>query len=254
MSDLSPTLAELERLYRALVYTDSDGEAVPLFPRFKDLRNTESPVITVSSKGRKRNVSAWYVPAVWGDSGEDTLAALAGGPATAVQTKRAEIVIASELLGNPDQAVAELARQMLVHAKRAKVSGNHYYPQGWEYWAGFIGCRAYILPDQPSKGWAGLEIGPVFQAKAVPLIDYSAFAVERQSDKPAKVGSRMHKWSCGCTTIRAAVLVKATCDKCKHPFRWAEDPGIARAKWSYPALEAALGPQNAPQGQKGVTA
>lgn len=243
MSDLSPTLAELERLYREMVGRDFSGPNTPLFPRFEALRKREAPVITVSSKGRKRNVTGWYVPAVWGDAGEDTLAALAGGPST-VQTKRAEIVIASELLGDPERAVAELARQMLVHSGWAKVSGNHYYPQGWEWWAKGIGCRAHVLPDQPSKGWAGLEIGAEFRAKVVPLINYSNFTVERQSDAPAKVGSRMHKWSCGCTTIRAAVLVKATCRKCTRPFRWAEDPKVAALKWSYPELEAALGPPN----------
>lgn len=235
MNDLSPTLAELERLYRVLM---------GVFPMFSALEKMESPIITVSSKGRKRNVTGWYVPAVWGDAGEDTLAALAGG-SPAVQTKRAEIVIASELLGDPDQAVAELARQMLVHTGRVKVSGNHYYPQGWEYWCRHIGCESYMLPDQPSKGWAGLRIGAIFRDKAVPLIDYTKFGVERQSDTPVKVGSRMHKWTCGCTIIRAAVLVQATCTKCGNVFRWGEAVAVARDKWGHMprAIEVALGPQ-----------
>ncbi len=36
--------------------------------------------------------------------------------------------------------------------------------------------------------------------------------------KKPKGKSRLKKWSCGCTNIRAAVEVDATCDKCRNKF------------------------------------
>jgi len=49
-------------------------------------------------------------------------------------------------------------------------------------------------------------------------IDATAFTLFRQGRHQAKVGSRMKKWRCGCTTIRAAVEVNAICCQCGRQF------------------------------------
>jgi hypothetical protein len=222
MAELSPILAELEKLYSKL-------------GGWKGLTPGEAPIIALSSKGRKRTQTGWYNPAKWVDTANDTLDALAGVPVNErVLVARAEIVIATELLSDPVSTAAELYRQAVVHtwanadAITSVVGKQGYYPIYWETVAQAHEFMAYILPDQPSRGWGGWE--PLDRAKWAKWVadnmDLSVFEVSRNSDAPLKpTGSRMKKWQCDCTVIRSATKVQATCFGCGKQFWWAEkDP------------------------------
>jgi len=230
MTELSPILAELERLYDVAVDLFWGG-AVEL--------KQDRPVITLASKGRNRTRTGWYNPGVWSDSQEDILAGLAGESA-AVQVKRAEIVVATELLSDPSTAVAELCRQVAVHKQvshrrnngydkypdqllNGLVGANGYYPERWTSLAWGFGCSASVDQEQPSRGWSKLSIQAEFKDRMEPLINTRVFDVARSNTAPTtRPGSRMKKWRCGCTTIRCATKVTAFCNTCGTLFTWAE--------------------------------
>ena len=221
MAELSPILAELEKLYPKLV--ERYGSELSYYSS----HIPEPPVITLASKGRKRTQTGWYVPEVWVDSQEDVLASLAGVPeAERTRLSRAEIVLATELLEDPVQTAAELLRQTIVHWQRGEVAGAQgYYPIWWEYSATRFGFKAPVLDDQPSRGWAGWKPNQPEEWKrwVFEHMNTSVFEVARKSDTTGpRPGSRMKKWTCGCTVIRSATQVKMVCEGCGNKVRWAE--------------------------------
>lgn len=242
MTDLSPILAELERLYDVAVdafFPGNDtgrtreGSVYPS-PRSTRLKQ-DRPIITLASKGRNRTRTGWYTPGVWSDSQEDVLAGLAGAP-LGHNVKRAEIVVATELLANPVAAVAELCRQIVVHEQVLRRTYNHYpnpmggilgsngyYPENWSRLAHNIGCKATVDPEQPSRGWSKLTPGPVFIASIGADINTRVFDVARSNTAPLlKPGSRMKKWKCNCSVVRCATRLTGFCIGCSTPFTWAE--------------------------------
>lgn len=243
MTDLSPILAELERLYDVAVDAFFNGDYLTFNPKTEltdaVARSTrlkqDRPIITLASKGRNRTRTGWYTPGVWSDTQEDVLAGLAGAP-LGHNVKRAEIVVATELLANPVAAVAELCRQIVVHEQVLQRTYNHYpnpmagilgsngyYPQSWERLARGIGCRATVDPEQPSRGWSKLEPGLEFVASIGAAINTRVFDVARSNTAPLlKPGSRMKKWRCNCSTVRCATRLTGFCIGCSTPFTWAE--------------------------------
>lgn len=223
MAELSPILAELEKLYTKL-------------GGWKGLDVSNPPIITLSSKGRKQTQTGWYNPGKWVDSQEDTLAALAGvESADRVQLTRGEIVLATELLSDPVQTAAELYKQAIVHQWSESHQGNlegivgaqGYYPIAWKRLGLTHEFKAYVIPEQPSRGWAGWAPNPrnpgAWERWVRENMNLGVFEVARNSDAPLKrPGSRMKKWTCDCTTIRSATRVTATCTACSSVFFWAE--------------------------------
>ena len=232
MTNLSAILAELEKLYPKLVekYETELSYYVP--SRGLSLRVEQPPVITLASKGRKRTQQGWYVPAVWVDSQEDVLASLAGIPAD--QRKllvRAEIVLATELLDDPVQTAAELLRQIIVHYSGGRLAGGQgYYPIVWESVAPTFGFTGKVLQDQPSRGWAQFQPidGDTWAQWVRREMNTGVFDVSRKSDETGpRPGSRMKKWTCGCTVIRSATQVCMVCEICGNRLRWAEKNEIS---------------------------
>lgn len=215
--ELSPLVAELERLYVEAVYKWwglGDAPTIMLENR---------PAITIASRGRKSTVNGWYVPAVWSDTVDSVLDFLAGDD-KAVVVKSAEIVIASEVLSDPVQAIAELVRQMLAHGDpnlRPK-EGSFYYGGRWSSIAASVDCVAAVNPEQPSKGLSLWIPGAAFKQWATETWNPVVWSVSRDSLAGVKKGSRMKKWSCGCTIVRCATKLDSTCHKCGKLFKWAE--------------------------------
>lgn len=223
VGDLSSIIGELERMYgEALRHWFSDPAEWTIEAR---TALEQPPIVSVASRGRKRTVGGWYTPAVWFDSTDDLLAALAGtGASVAEPVKRAEIVVASEVLGDPVQTIAELCRQMAQHAVGSlRVGENYYYPQSWEGIAARFGCTAEINSTQPSKGWSKVVPTPDFVKWCTATLNVGVFDVERDQTITADAvpNSRMKKWTCGCTVVRSAVALAAVCARCHRAFWWA---------------------------------
>lgn len=232
MTSLAPVIAELDRLYAAM--TDA------LFPEpWQDAMRDNTPVIAVSSRGRKRTVNAWYVPSVWNDVTDDLLDALSFDGATnnRVETKRAECVLASELLrSEPLDIAAELTRTMLAHhlaiaGKVADVPGeSNYYPRRWRDYATTVGLVASVNDEQPSKGWSRITRTPAFDSIVTPLLNVNAFDISRDgvSDRTAQA-NRMLKYACDCTVVRSATFVDATCNACGMMVEYADKAKVPNA-------------------------
>lgn len=216
---LAPIIAALEAFYPKVI------AAYPgAFPHPK-----EAPVVVISSRGRKKATNSWYVGATWKDADADLLAQLSGpdanGKVQGVPATRAEIVIASEVLGDPVQTGAEFVRQMLAHHRQdVLTTENGYYPHVWNDWAYRVDCYARINPKQPTKGWSQWEPSPTFSKFVQANLDGNPFLVVREpAEAYVRRGSKNKKWRCGCTTVRCAVLLAATCKGCSMPFEWAEE-------------------------------
>ena len=227
---VAPIIRALEELYdKALVeFPPAFGANWP--------NPLDKPVVVVASRGRKKSANSWYVPSVWKDADDDLLAALAGGPDAAKSgaPARAEIVISSEVLSDPVQTGAELVRQMLAHHRDNLRTENGYASQAWEKVAPLVNCRANINPQQPTKGWTLWTPEPEFRAWVMKALDQDPFTTVRSPAAPyQRKGSKMKKWSCDCTNIRAAVEVVATCAKCKAPFVWAEQDSSNPFEWPF---------------------
>ena len=211
---VAPVVDELERLYDAIAAAYFGGSL-----------DGKRPVILVESRGR-RKVESWYVPGVWEDSADTLLDALSGGSGKA--DRFGEIVIASESLSeDPLTIAAHLAREMLSHMLRIRGSRGTrwgYYGRAWQSYATEIGCRAEVNPDAPHLGWSRFLPGEHFRENIGPEIRPGAFVLTRQGERPVDPTSknRHHKWSCGCTTVRCATRLDATCTDCGNPFAWAE--------------------------------
>lgn len=219
-SGLSPIVAELENIYEKLV----DKYFSSIQSRFRHPA-AGPPVLSVASRGRKKYVNSWYVPGVWVDTVEDVLGALASESLAMPSVhKRAEIVIASEILHDPVQVAAEVLRQMLAHQYEAIRPGpGLYYVQEWERLAPRYDCEACINPAQPSRGWSLWKPKDAFKQWAKENVNFRVFELAREgTDAKPGPGSRMKKWRCGCTTIRSALRVTGVCVMCGQPWVWAE--------------------------------
>lgn len=221
--DMSPIIAELERMYRESVHRWAPDE------EWAQKALSDPPMVTVASRGRKATVLSWYEAGVWRDGDEDILDWLAGsGNSTAEQVKRAEIVIASEVLHDPVQAVAELWRQTLAHvyAPLRPKPGSFYYGSQWGsgWYVPFNTGMATVNPSQPSKGLSRWTPSAGFRQWVDETVRKEVFVLTRDSAAAVKKGSRMKKWQCkpGCTIVRCATRLDATCGKCGLPFKWAE--------------------------------
>jgi hypothetical protein len=79
-----------------------------------------------------------------------------------------------------------------------------------------------VVERDERRGWAHTSAGPALAGQIKALqIDESAFALSRDylaAGSTTKQTTRMRRWTCGCTLVRAAVEVVATCGKCGRPF------------------------------------
>jgi hypothetical protein len=194
----------------------------------------DRPVISVASRGRKREVNAWYRPAVWSDVSDELLDSLIGPDENGKRevTRHAEIVVAAELLReDPVQIAAELARCMYCHYLAATgyaldVPGEtNYYSAAWSDLAPRFLCTAE-RSEQKNKGWSKLTPTDEFRATVGPLLRPDAFDMARDGSPVGTAGSRMFKYRCACTTVRCATRLNATCASCGTFFVWEDKAAI----------------------------
>jgi hypothetical protein len=203
MNSIRPAIEELERMYKAFV---------PLF-----WREMPVPVITIQSKGR-RKAMGWHSPAAWRNADPGELG---------------EINVAAEYL---DQSIEDTAEKMLhemVHRANA-LDGIRDYTLFMYHNRKFkVGCDkiGLVCEKDAGHGWAQTSLSDALRAKVQALnINGDAFSLFRVERETAK--TKMLKWQCSCTTIRTAIELDATCNKCGLKFklrRTADSTGTAAA-------------------------
>jgi hypothetical protein len=190
-ASIRPAIAELERAFLALAF---------LFKRKMPL-----PVITIQTRGRRAAVG-WYAHRRWQNGEPEGVS---------------EINVCAECLARPPRDIAEVLVHEMCHYANAldgieDCSHNQYHRKSFKVRCEAIGLRCEKMG---SYGWAKTSLTPELARRVATVgIEAEAFSLFRKGREQAKVGSRMKKWRCGCTTIRAAVEVDATCCKCGQKF------------------------------------
>ena len=177
--------------------------------------------------------------------------------------KAYELSLAAECLARPGISIAQTVRHELIHLKNAELkqlginknndtsNNGMYHNKTWlasaekdglqcvscalELEAGTIATKEGQEAMQPgsmhtkSSGHGITEFTIDYAVKVEkelqPNDDAFRIAREQLQNKPKPQKTKMRKWTCGCTNIRAAVPVDARCQawQCKRKFRLDED-------------------------------
>lgn len=242
-NNLAPVIEELRRAYSVLkkeVFDPRLGDLMTWDPdnrtwihHDEDNRRVHMPmpVINVQARGRK-HVDGWYKPESWDSLAAQAINVLGGKTQTIASTD--EISIAAEALNRtPDEILTILTHQMVHHCAHHKYKNpqytqnkNGYHNKAFENLALTVGLEAQ--PDG-ARGYAQTAIAPTYAGKALRhtfdaiALDKNVFDMNRK-EAPERTfkGSKLKKWSCDCTNIRAAVLVRAMCGKCGQNFQYSD--------------------------------
>jgi hypothetical protein len=196
MRSINPAVDEFERAFWALA------------PLFKGVKFPQ-PVIAIQSRGRRRALG-WFWHEKWGNESDQGIA---------------EITITAEHLRGPAESIAGILAHEMVHyanqlAGVRDCSSNQYHNKYFKERAESIG----LVVTKGSRGWSSTANGPELLERIQALrLDPDAFSLFRKAREKQKAPTKMKKWSCGCTNIRAAVTVEARCLQCGRDFlKWGE--------------------------------
>jgi len=207
-SSIRPAIEELERLYVGLL---------DLFPGEHRERMVVDgvPVILVQHDQRATSYG-WMAPLAWS----------AGRKSKA----RNEISLTAEYLARemyaPRGIGETLLHEMVHHANSlagvSDCSDAQYHNKRFAALAEEVGLSFDGEGCRTRKGWSSPILGPRSRAALEALEPREeVFAMFRRGaglGRRAKQTTRMKKWTCGCTIVRCAVDLQATCAKCGEPF------------------------------------
>jgi hypothetical protein len=201
-----PAITELERLfllaaplfnYRDGTLLTTLGDAVSELP---------APVITIQSQGRK-SAFGWFHAQAWSTKDGSV----------------SEINLSAEHLKRPAIEIAETLIHEMCHyvnflEKLKDCSVDQYHNLKFKSRAEAVGLT---VTQSDRFGWAHTALGDELRATVEGWhVDEAAFAVFKKGvTKAAKAPTKMKKWRCGCTNIRAAVVINAICCQCGSPFK-----------------------------------
>jgi hypothetical protein len=76
-----------------------------------------------------------------------------------------------------------------------------------------------VCRKHPTRGRATTSLSDALKVKVAAVsINADAFTLFRTTPEARTAETKMKKWPCSCTTVRAAVPVDATCKKCGLEF------------------------------------
>ena len=195
---VTSAILELERVYTHFA------------PRL-ELQDAPRPVVMIQSAGRRKNMLGWMAPEIWQQAhGKGQLN---------------EITVVAEYLSRGPEAAAEtMLHEMCHHSNALKgvrdCNSAQYHNKKFKDVAEQLGL---VVEKMGNKGYAKTALGPELlkEVKALKL-DPEAFAVFRLLTEREKQPTKMKKWECGCTIVRCATDLEATCNACGETFEQAE--------------------------------
>ncbi len=175
--------------------------------RFK--RELPQPVITVQTKGRMQR----------------TRVVLGGSVAELGARRIPEINLCAEHVRDGLKELAHSVLHEMVHYANwldgiRDCSSSQYHNRHFR-----AGCEAVglICEKHPRKryGWAATRLSPELESFVDGLgIDEERLGLSRISALGSRrPGSKLKKWTCGCSNLWAAVEIDASCNRCGGPFR-----------------------------------
>jgi hypothetical protein len=191
LNSIRPAIEELERAFHRFA---------PLFGREMPL-----PVITVQYRGRK-NALGWFSDHRWGNGPDGDLP---------------EINLCAESLARSVSDIAGTLLHEMVHYANAldgisDCTVRQYHNRWFRQRCDEIGL---VCERMAGRGWAQTSLSPELRAMVDEIqLDANAFGLFRHSAGAKKAATKMKKWRCGCTNVRAATDVAAVCHKCGLEF------------------------------------
>lgn len=207
-ASIRPAIEELERLYVGLL---------ALFPGEHRERMVEGgvPVILVQHDQRATSYG-WMAPRAWS--------------AGSKSKSRNEISFTAEYLARemyaPRGIGETLLHEMVHHANSlagvSDCSAAQYHNKRFARLAEEVGLSFDSEGCRTRKGWSSPILGERARAALEALEPREeVFVLFRRGagGGRAKQTTRMRKWICGCTIVRCAVDLQATCAKCGATFK-----------------------------------
>jgi hypothetical protein len=197
IDSLRPAMYEIERIIN---YLRADMD-------FHDLHIV--PVIQTS--GKRKTLGHFFADKWQGKTEKD---------------KIHEVQITAERLNRTAMETTKTLRHELVHAKNYELGIKDTSNSGTYHNRKFkASAEKYgLVCDEPNKkyGHGHTRLSAILEAQILAELqpDDKAFDKARivLEGKPKAKPSKMLKWSCGCTIVRAAVELLATCEKCSETF------------------------------------
>jgi hypothetical protein len=188
MNSIIPLIKELERIYDLLA---------------KDFSlKYERPIITVQTKGRSKSMLGWFSKERW-------------------QYNKKEIgeinLCAEELKKDPiETLIHEMTHYVNSQEKIEDCNNAGYHNKTFKTKAESYGLN---VEKNGRHGWGLTSLSDNLKEKLkLYNIDYKLFELYRKESVHFTLPTKMKKWSCGCTTTRCAVDLKAKCLKCNNEF------------------------------------
>jgi hypothetical protein len=191
MRSIELAVRELERAF---------GGLAPLFGRV-----FPQPVIAIQSRGR-RQALGWFCADKWQNVADGDVA---------------EITITAEHLQRPVEEIGEVVVHEMCHYANAldgikDCTVNQYHNKRFKARAESVG----LIVTRGPRGYAYTSLGDDLRKTVQALdLDPEAFSLFRKPPGQKKAPTKMKKWRCDCTIIRAATEVQAVCTACGKPFR-----------------------------------
>lgn len=185
---IRPVIKELERIYDAL------SKHFGL--------NASRPLITIQTKGRRKNTLGWY----WSDRWQED------------KKKIHEINICAESLN--ENPVETLIHEMVHYHNFCEdvkdCNAHQYHNKHFKERAESYGLN---VEKNGRHGWGLTSISPKLQTMLNKIkVDNKIFKLYRQTSETIKSPTKMKKYTCGCTIVRCATDLQAKCLVCNNKF------------------------------------
>ena len=189
-NSICPIIEELERIYDILA------------GKYGLDKIASRPIITIQTKGRKKNTVGWY----WNDKWQ-------------VRKKNiSEINICAENLSN--NPVETLIHEM-VHYHNASLNisdcnAHQYHNRKFKERAERYGLNVYLRGRQ---GWSATALSDSLKKTIDKIkVNRKIFNLYRKMNISNPTITKMIKYTCGCTIVRCATSLNAKCKSCGNDF------------------------------------
>lgn len=189
MNSIKPIISELERVYEALA------------KEFK--LKAPKPLITIQSRGRSKDTLGWHWAKKWQYNKKEL----------------SEINICAESLNKTpiSTLIHEMVHYSNAHENIKDCNSHQYHNKAFKTKAEFYGLN---VEKNGRHGWSYTTLSNKLKPILEKLnINYDLFKIYRKTHISFIQPTKMKKWRCDCTTIRCAVELNATCNKCNQNFK-----------------------------------
>lgn len=223
--DIGPAITELRKAYISILKYLDDYEAKNYNNTTSDYKN-KMPVLGVAPKGRRKE-TGWYKPSSWEDKAAQGFGKLGAMPASAAV--HGEVFLAGEILNQPKEDIVKVLIHQAIHQVAAEPSNTSYHSSTFGSKANRYGIGVSI-----KEGWGHFDFTYPkhwrdFIAQVAANIDSTSLNVHRRPEEEISVGTgKMRLWVCRCNKpkLRTGGTLFGTCDKCGHPFMYADRPRL----------------------------